>query len=113
MIEEGQVVLFRFPQTDLRRGKVRPALVLRKLPGDYDDWLVCMISSRLSQRVETDEIIGPESDDFKRSGLKVTSVIRGSRIAVVKGGMLEGAIGEVSEKRLARIKRKIVEWLLD
>jgi len=33
MIEEGQVVLFRFPQADLRTGKLRPALVLRKVPG--------------------------------------------------------------------------------
>ena len=37
MIEEGQIVLFRFPQSDFRRGKVRPALVIRRLPGDYDD----------------------------------------------------------------------------
>ena len=41
MIEEGQIVLFRFPQTDLRDGKHRPALVIRKVPGDYDDWLIC------------------------------------------------------------------------
>ena len=41
MIEEGQIVLFRFPQTDLKDGKPRPALVIRKVPGDYDDWLIC------------------------------------------------------------------------
>ena len=33
MIREGHVVLFRFPQTDQSRGKLRPALVVRKLPG--------------------------------------------------------------------------------
>ena len=37
MIHEGQVVLFRFPQTNRIGGKLRPALVLRKLPGSYDD----------------------------------------------------------------------------
>ena len=33
MIAEGQIVLFRFPQTDQEAGKLRPALVLRRLPG--------------------------------------------------------------------------------
>jgi mRNA interferase MazF len=33
----GQVVVFRFPQTDLAEGKLRPALLLGKLLGEYDD----------------------------------------------------------------------------
>jgi len=51
MISEGQVVLFRFPQTDQTAGKLRPALVLRRLPGQRNDWLICMISSNLYQEV--------------------------------------------------------------
>ena len=46
MIQEGKIVLFRFPQTNQAAGKLRPALVLRKLLGDYEDWLICMISSK-------------------------------------------------------------------
>jgi mRNA interferase MazF len=45
MKEAGQVVVFRFPQTDLEEVKLRPALLIGKLPGNYDDWLICMISS--------------------------------------------------------------------
>lgn len=51
MIAEGQVVLFRFPQTDQTEGSLRPALVLRQLPGQYNDWLICMISSQLHQTI--------------------------------------------------------------
>ena len=47
MKQAGQIVLFRFPQTDLEEGKLRPALLLNKVPGEYDDWLICMISSQL------------------------------------------------------------------
>lgn len=47
MKQAGQIVLFRFPQTDLEEGKLRPALLLGKLPGEYDDWLICMISSQI------------------------------------------------------------------
>ena len=46
MKKAGQVVLLRFPQTDLEQGKLRPALLLGKLPGEYDNWLICMISSQ-------------------------------------------------------------------
>jgi mRNA interferase MazF len=47
MKQAGQIILFRFPQTDLEEGKLRPALLLGKLPGDFDDWLICMISSQI------------------------------------------------------------------
>jgi len=33
MIREGQVVLFKFPYADQIEGKVRPALVIRKVVG--------------------------------------------------------------------------------
>ena len=46
MKQAGQIVLFQFPQTDLEEGKFRPALLLGKLPGEYDDWVICMISSQ-------------------------------------------------------------------
>jgi mRNA interferase MazF len=51
MIRERQVVLFRFPQTNQTTGKLRPALVIRKVPGPHEDWLICMISSQLSREV--------------------------------------------------------------
>ncbi|TSA09180.1 MAG: hypothetical protein D4R73_07280 [Deltaproteobacteria bacterium] len=35
MISEGQIVLYRFPQTDQKEEKLRPALVLRRLPGKF------------------------------------------------------------------------------
>jgi mRNA interferase MazF len=84
MIAEGQIVLFRFPQTDQQPGKFRPALVVRKLPGCHEDWLVSMISSQLIQEVTGfDETISREDPDFEDSGLKLASLIRVGRLAVV------------------------------
>ena len=66
----GQIVLFRFPQTDLDQGKLRPALLLGRLPGQYDDWLICMISSQIRQCVPGfDQIIQKSDLDFDASGL--------------------------------------------
>lgn len=86
MKKAGQVVVFRFPKTDLIEGKLRPALLLGKLPGDYDDWLICMISSQTRHHIaEFDELVQDSDEDFEQSGLKVTSVIRVGRLAVISG----------------------------
>jgi len=112
MKQAGQIVLFRFPQADLEEGKLRPALLLGRLPGEYDDWLTCMISSQVRHHVpEFDEIIREGDPDFAASGLKVPSVIRIGRLAVIDGEILLGAIGQIATERLGRIKGRLAQWL--
>ncbi len=112
MIHDGGIVLFRFPKTNQTTGTLRPALVLRKLPGPYDDWLICMVSTQLSQRIEgLDEVIGPEDHDFKDSGLKAASLFRVSRLAVVEESIFVGVIGEIPAERLSRIRTSLAEWI--
>jgi mRNA interferase MazF len=36
-IKSGQIVIFRFPQTDLIVGKMRPALLIANLPSNQND----------------------------------------------------------------------------
>ncbi len=112
MVHAGQIVLFRFPQTDLRRGKLRPALIIGKLPGSFEDWLICMISSQSRHHIEGfDNIITPDDPDFPLSGLKSSSVIRVGRLAVVDVSLLLGSIGEVDASRVLQIKANLVNWL--
>lgn len=112
MIQEGQIVLFTFPQTDQTAVKMRPALVVRSLPGSHDDWLVCMISSQIRHEVvEVDEVIRETNSDFHQTGLKNTSLIRVTRIAVVSGDILHGAIGCLSGYRLDRIRSRLSDWI--
>ena len=112
MITEGQIVLFRFPQTNQQIGKLRPALIIRKLPGRYNDWLICMISTQLDQEISGfDEMIAANDSDFAESGLKALSLIRISRLAVVNGDILLGTIGQIDNLRLIRIKQNLSQWL--
>jgi mRNA interferase MazF len=114
MKQPGQIVLFRFPQTDLIEGKLRPALLLAEVPNPYDDWLICMISSQLHHHIEGfTEVITREDTDFSQSGLKEESVIRIGRLAVIEASVLSGAIGKISPDRLERVKRKLADWLTD
>ena len=112
MIAEGQIVLFRFPQTDLTDGKLRPALVLRRVPSPYDDWLVCMVSSRSQQALPgLDEVIREADPDFPQTGLKTSSVVRVTRVAVVSTGRLAGGLGHIGPNRLQGIRERLADWI--
>lgn len=114
MRSAGDIVLFRFPQADLAEGKLRPALLLGKLPGDYDDWLTCMISSQTRHYLPNfDETVQEGDSDFAQSGLKLESVIRVGRLAVIEGESLLGEVGRISVERLKRIKSHLADWMLE
>jgi len=113
MKRSGQIVLFRFPRADLQEGKIRPALLIGELPGEYDDWLICMISSQIHHYISGfDEIIQENDSDFDNSGLKSLSVIRIGRLAAVEGALMLGAIGQISHERLHRIKTRLADWIV-
>jgi mRNA interferase MazF len=113
VIKAGHIALFPFPHTNQSSGKLRPALVLRKCPGPHEDWLICMISSRLQHEIPgTDLILSPDHPEYVQSGLKVPSVIRATRLAVVTSTMLQGAIGQVPEQILAHVRRNISNWIV-
>ena len=112
MKKAGHVAVIRFPHVDMRAGKTRPVLLVAPVPGPYGDWLVCMISTQLQQFIpDFDEIIEESNEDFGTSGIKVKSVIRVARLAVVSGDGLVGAIGEISPVRLGRIRRNLSAWI--
>lgn len=112
MKKSGQLVLFKFPQTDLLPGKLRPPVLLAPLPSGRNDWLVCMISSQIGQAITgVDEIIEASDPDFAPSGLKTASMIRLTRLAVVSDLIFFGVIGEISTARLGGLKKRLAQWI--
>ena len=60
-----------------------------------------MLSTQLQHVSEGfDELIDQSQSDFQSSGLKIASVVRIARIAVVSANLLVGTIDEVSLDRL-------------
>jgi len=113
MRKPGQIVLFRFPQTDQFGAKIRPALLIGRLPGAFNDWLLCMISSQLRHHVQDfDEIVHENSEDFAASGLKASSLVKVGRLAVVDETIMMGAVGEIGPERMKRIKSRLANWIL-
>jgi mRNA interferase MazF len=72
-----------------------------------------MISSQLRHEVTgVDEVVREADPDVADTGLKTTSVIRVTRIAVVSADILHGTIGKLNEERLTRIRTRVANWIL-
>lgn len=111
MKRSGQSVLASFPYTDFSGTKLRPVLMLRQASANFDDWLVCMVSSQTQQAEEgLDEILTPADADFPNTGLKVPSLLRLSRLAVIDGKPV-GSISAISDERLMRIRQRLAKWI--
>ncbi|GIL14929.1 MAG: hypothetical protein BroJett039_01020 [Chloroflexota bacterium] len=111
-MKPGDIVLIRFPQSDLQVGKLRPALVIAVAPGHHADLLLALITSQTQQAVpKFDEMIEMGDSDYKMTGLKVRSVVRLARLASVESNVINARLGRISAKRLAQIKSRLVDWL--
>lgn len=111
-MKSGDIVLVRFPQADLTTGKLRPALVVAIAPSRHSDLLLVLISSRIHQAIPNfDDIIDTSDNDYLVTGLKVTSVIRLSRLATVEPSIISARLGNISQERLKRIKTKLINWM--
>lgn len=112
MKRAGTIALMPFTYTDLSNSKMRPVLLLRRLEHTHDDWLVCMVSSRLHHAQSgLDWVLTRDEEEFSATGLKVASVFRISRIAVLDGALLAGQLGAVSEERLDDFRHRLSRWI--
>ena len=109
----GHIALMPFPYSNLQHSKKRPVLLLRQIEYRQDDWLVCMVSSQVHRaHPRLDWVLSPGDAEFAASGLKVASVFRLSRLAVLEGSLLLGQLGALSDNRLHDLRQRLATWLL-
>lgn len=104
MHNQGDIVLVPFPFTDLTGQKVRPALVLNKKENG-DDVNVCFVSSVQSKKILPNEVLVKEdSKNFKGTGLKVTSIIKVTKIATLEKKVILGKLGDLDKENISKVK---------
>jgi mRNA interferase MazF len=109
-MKKSNIVLTALPQQDGQL-KQRPVLILKEMPL-YGDFLVCGISTQLTQFVNGfDEIVQFNEDDYKQSGIVKPSVIRLSFLAVIPKKSIAGAIGKISDIRYNKLIKNLTDYL--
>ncbi|MEH2000143.1 MAG: type II toxin-antitoxin system PemK/MazF family toxin [Nostoc sp.] len=110
-MKEGNIILTPIPQAN-GEIKNRPTLILREMP-KYQDFLICGISTQLKQYIPNfDEIISPNDDEFKFSGLVRQSVIRLSFLSVITRNSIIGSIGTISTERHKKLLHNLSQYLI-
>lgn len=101
----GDIVLLKFPYTNVKTFKRRPALIINDF--NDDDIVVCRITSQI-YKTKNDIYI----DDWEKSGLKLPSVIRVHKIATLEKNMVELVMGQIDNPTKEKV-RKILSKLAD
>jgi mRNA interferase MazF len=111
-VKPGDIVLVPVPQAAGMQPKLRPALVLAMLPGPYQRFLLCGISTRLQNLVGAwDEAIQRGDADYRSSGLHQHSIIRLSFLYAAMPAELTNPIGSIDQVRLMRLRQRLSDHL--
>lgn len=106
---KGKIVLVPFSFTDLTAAKLRPALVIYE---GEEDVVVAFISSKVPSKLsEVDVLVTKKDTGFKKSGLKVDSLIKLDKIATVLKDLIVGELGELGEESRREVNRKLKKML--
>ena len=101
----GDIVVLPFPQTDLKVGKRRPAIVVADLKGD--DLILCQITSQT--RHQDGYSVPLTSTDFEQGRLGVDSYIRANRLFTVDRSVILYVAAKVNDRKLNDARVKIRE----
>jgi mRNA interferase MazF len=110
MVSKGDVVLVYFPfSNDPRQTKPRPAVILW-VSQTGDDVTFCAITSQNMDQLFPEDIpILPEDPEFVRTGLRVPSKIRTTRIATLTKKDVIKRFGKLGKNQIKILNAKMIE----
>ncbi len=99
----GEVVLVRFPFSDLSQSKLRPAVCLAG--AGRGDWVLCQITSNAygdSRAIPLDD------PDFVSGGLKISSYARPAKLFTAHERLIAKSVGNLRDDTLCRVVDAVV-----
>ena len=106
-VRRGDVVLTRFPYSDLSGASVRPALVFSQGRIGNDVVLVGISSVVRSPLPPTDVLVAPSHAEFPQTGLRNDSVIRIHKLVAVEDNVIVRRLGSIGPVRQAEVDARL------
>ena len=110
VVKRGSIVLVRYPFTDLTAAKVRPAVIVTpdSLILRLDDVLCLFISSSVPMKLlPTDFVLDLNHSSFPRTGLRLRSVFRTHKLALLHKNLVLRVLGELGSELLSEIDSRL------
>ena len=103
-----KVVLVPFPFDDLSGTKVRPAVCLTEPKGKYRHVVLAFITSKVPEvPLESDLVILSDDNDFKITGLHISSALRLHRMMTLTVDIVQRELGELSKEQQKNVQTKL------
>lgn len=108
-LKKGDLVLVKFPFSDLSQTKLRPGLVLA-VNLDIDEITICFISSQNVSSLNSNEFAIVKSDDeFSQTGLKTDSKVRVTRVITLECKLILRKIGTLGKRQTKTLDRILIQ----
>lgn len=107
----GDVVLTRFPFTDLTSSSLRPAVVVSTGAIAMDVVLIAISSMLRGGRVASDFTVEKRHPEFRATGLRVTSALRVHKLATVERTVIVRRLGTLSPALMSEVDKRLREVL--
>jgi mRNA interferase MazF len=102
----GQVVIVRFPFSDLTATKLRPAIVLAD--AGRGDWILCQVTS---QPYADPGAITLDASDFQRGTLRLTSYARPGKLFTAHASLVAGQVAELRPAKLRIVRDAVMRMI--
>lgn len=112
-MRKGDIVLIKYPFTDLSSTKVRPAIVVSsdEFTNYGEDAIFVCISSQTSNVLPSDLFFVPSDSEFRNSGLKKASLIKIGKVFCLSKSLASRLLGKAGPNTMLRIKERLVNIL--
>lgn len=95
----GEVVLVKFPFTNLKKSKKRPVLVV-KSQSNFNDIVCLQITSSSKQA----NLLKLENSDFQGDSLSLTSYVKYDKCFTIDSNIVDKSIAKVNISCLSKLK---------
>jgi len=107
-MSKWDIVILRYPFTDLTTTKVRPALVIS--PNSYsgsEDGVFIAITSNITDKGGYDILVSTADPEFPVSGLRRDSLIKANKLFTLKKTLVARRIGRLGQALQAQVEKQL------
>ena len=106
-IEQGDIVLIDFSYSDLKRSKLRPALVMSN--SAYNSTSLDIVAPRITSKLKRRWVVKITNKEVGHGFLEVESYVKVDSIFTVETNLIAKVVGKLNEMKINEVKLKLDE----